>query len=234
VVLSTSHPGTVGDDQSAAGRYRLWDRSRDVSFALDEVLKTPKWAALIDHDRIGFVGHSFGGWTGVSLAGGRYDAAGQRAFCAKTRTKDLYCDATLKDDIASVPAKDSGNSFKDDRIRAFYIMGSGPGQGFAADSLKAISAPFVVDTAQFDEILDPLTNSTNLARQIPTAKEVVRPVGHFAYVPECRWLVGPILSKLADLPLCDDPRGVDRALVHKQVAPDVVAFFDKTLTRPAP
>jgi predicted dienelactone hydrolase len=234
VVLSTSHPGTVSDDQSAAGRYRLWDRSRDVSFALDEVLKTPKWAALIDHDRIGFVGHSFGGWTGVSLAGGRYDAAGQRAFCANSRTKDLYCDATLKDDIASVPAKDSGNSFKDGRIKAFYIMGSGPGQGFAADSLKAISAPFVVDTAQFDEILDPLTNSTNLALQIPTAKEVVRPVGHFAYVPECRWLVGPILSKLADLPLCDDPRGVDRALVHKQVAPDVVAFFDKTLTRPVP
>ena len=87
VVLSTSHPGTVSDDQSAAGRYRLWDRSRDVSFALDEVLKTPKWAALIDHDRIGFVGHSFGGWTGVSLAGGRYDAAGQRAFCANSRTK---------------------------------------------------------------------------------------------------------------------------------------------------
>ena len=89
VVLSTSHPGTIGDDQTVAGRYRLWDRSRDVSFALDEVLKHPKWAALIDADRIGFVGHSFGGWTGVSLAGGRYDPARQRAFCQKPRTKGL-------------------------------------------------------------------------------------------------------------------------------------------------
>jgi len=50
-------------------------------------------------------------------------------------------------------------------------------------------------------------------------------------VPECRWLVGPILSKFAGLPLCNDPTGVDRSLVHKQVAPDVVAFFDKTLAR---
>src|SRR5260370_15219774 len=82
VVLSTSHPGTVGDDQSAAGRYRLWDRSRDVSFALDEVLKTPKWAALIDQDRIGFVGHSFGCWTGISIDGGRYAAASTKACCA--------------------------------------------------------------------------------------------------------------------------------------------------------
>jgi predicted dienelactone hydrolase len=231
VVLSTSHPGTVGDDQSVAGRYRLWDRSRDVSFALDEILRHPKWAAFIDESRIGFVGHSFGGWTGVSLAGGRYDPARQRAFCEKAQKKDFYCDGTLKDDIAGVPAKDAGDSFRDGRIKAFYIMGSGPGQGFAADSLKAITAPFVVDTAQFDEILDAVSNSTNLARQIPNAREAVRPIGHFAYVPECRWLVGPILTKFAGLPLCDDPKGVDRTLVHKQVAPDVVAFFDKTLAR---
>jgi predicted dienelactone hydrolase len=229
VVLSTSHPGTAGDDQTVAGRYRLWDRSRDVTFALDEVLKNPRWLALIDENRIGFAGHSFGGWTGVSLAGGKYDPARQRAFCDNAQSRDFYCDGTLKDDIAGVPAEDAGHSFRDDRIKAFYIMGSGPGQGFAPDSLKSINAPFVVDTAEFDEILDPVSNSADLARQIPGAREVVRPVGHFAYVPECRWLIGQILTKVARLPLCDDPKGVDRALVHKQVARDVVSFFDRSL-----
>src|SRR5215831_7205116 len=231
VVLSTSHLGTVGDDQTVAGRYRLWDRSRDVSFAVDEVLKNSKWAALIDESRIGFVGHSFGGWTGVSLAGGRYDPVRQRGFCQSVEKKDFYCEGTLKDDITGVPAQDAGESFKDARFKAFYIMGSGPGQGFASDSLNSISVPFVVDTAQFDEILDPVSNSANLARQIPTAREVVRPVGHFAYVPECRWLLGPILTQFLGLPLCDDPKGVDRALVHKQVAPEVIAFFDRKLAR---
>jgi hypothetical protein len=100
-----------------------------------------------------------------------------------------------------------------------------------ADSLKSISVPFVVDTAQFDESLEAVANSTNLARQIAGAREVVRPIGHFAYVLECRWLVGPILTKVAGLPICDDPDGVDRALVHKQVASDIVAFFDKTLAK---
>src|SRR5262245_43558219 len=52
IVLSTSHPGTIADDQTAAGRYRLWDRSRDVSFALSEVLPNAKWAALIDESRV--------------------------------------------------------------------------------------------------------------------------------------------------------------------------------------
>ena len=110
-------------------------------------------------------------------------------------------------------------------------MASGPGQGFVAESLKSISVPFVVDAAQFDEILEPLDNSAAIARQIPGAREVTRPVGHFAYVPECRWLIGPVLTSLAGLPLCDDPRGVDRAQVHRQVVPDVVAFFNRNLAK---
>ena len=229
VVLSTTHPGTAGDDQSVAGLYRLWDRARDVSVALDAALANPAWAALIDDTRIGFVGHSFGGWTGVALAGGRYDPLRQRAFCKNTPKRDFYCEGSLKDDVAGVSAQDAGASYKDGRIKAFYVMASGPGQGFAADSLKAISAPFVVDSAQFDEILAVADNSSNLARQIPSAREVVRPVGHFAYVPECKPLIGAVLARAAGIPLCDDPSGVDRAQVHKQVAHDVSEFFGRSL-----
>ena len=219
----------MGDDQTAAGRYRLWDRSRDVSFALDQVLKDPKWAALIDETRIGFVGHSFGGWTGVSLAGGRYDPARQRKFCEGSMPKDAYCDGTLKDNVAVIPAADAGESFKDVRIRAFYIMASGPAQGFSAESLKEISAPFVVDTAKFDEILQPIANSGAFAKQIPGAREIVRPVGHFAYVPECRPVVGKVLAAVAGIPICDDPAGVDRTAAHEQIAGDVIRFFGKAL-----
>ena len=227
LVLSTTHPGTAGDDQTAAGRYRLWDRSRDVSFAIDEILRKHPWAELIDESRIGFVGHSFGGWTGVSLAGGQFDPRLQRAACEKAQKKDFYCDGTLMDDIAGVPAQDAAESFKDPRITAFYIMGSGPAQGFSAQSLKSIAVPFMVDTAQYDEILDPEINSTALARQIPGAKEIKRPVGHFAYVPECRWLIGRMLASQ----ICSDPDGVDRARVHKEVVRDVVEFFNTHFAR---
>ena len=108
-------------------------------------------------------------------------------------------------------------------------MGTGPGQGFSEDSLKAIHAPFVIDTARFDEILEPAANSTRLARLIPRAKEILRPVGHFAYVPECRSVVGPLLARAIGIPLCNDPDGVDRAKVHAQVAQDVIQFFAATL-----
>ena len=229
VVLSTSHPGTLGDDQSVAGRLRLWDRSRDVSFALTEVLKHPKWSALIDENRVAFVGHSFGGWTGISLAGGKFDPLAQRTFCERSPAKDFYCDGTLKDDITGIPMADAAESFKDTRFKAFYIMATGPGQGFSEDSLTSIAVPFVVDTARADEILEAAANSSTLARRISGAREILRPVGHFAYVPECKWLIGPLLARVAGIPICNDPRGVDRGLVHRQVADDVIAFLGKHL-----
>jgi predicted dienelactone hydrolase len=219
----------VADDQTVAGRFRLWDRATDVSFMLDRILNDPNWAPLIDGQRIGFVGHSFGGWTGVSLAGGRYDPLGQRAFCESSAKRDFYCENTLKDDVSQVPAADAGGSFQDARIRAYYIMGSGPGQGFGEESLKAINAPFVVDTAQFDESLEPEANSGTLARLIPGAREIRRPVGHFVYVPECRSIIGPVLTRAAGIPICNDPAGVDRAAVHQQVARDVIQFFNTEL-----
>jgi predicted dienelactone hydrolase len=229
VVVSASHPGTLADDQTVAGRFRLWDRAADVSFVLDQILNDPKWAPLVDGRQIGFVGHSFGGWAGVSLAGGRYDPIRQRAFCETSAMKDFYCDNTLKDDVSRVQAADAARSFQDARIKAYYIMGSGPGQGFSEESLKAISAPFVVDTAQLDEILDPRTNSNTLATLISGAKEIKRSVGHFAYVPQCRSIVGPILTRVAGIPICDDPDGVDRTAVHQDVARDVIQFFNTKL-----
>ena len=153
--LSASHPGTLGDDQTAAGRFRLWDRAVDVSFVLNQILNDPKWAPLIDGRRIGFVGHSFGGWTGVKSRW-RADMI-RRASAPSARLQRRKISIAMHAQRRCIPvqAADAARSFHDARIKAYYIMGSGPGQGFSEESLKAISAPFVVDTAQFDEILEP-------------------------------------------------------------------------------
>ena len=133
---------------------------------------------------------------------------------------------TRKDDIAGVSAHDAAESFRDTRIKAFYIMGSGPGQGFIAESLKSIRVPFIVDTAQFDDVLEPRANSSASTRQIPGAREVIRAAGHFVYAPEC---IGPIPATVSHI--CSDPAGVDRALVHKRVAHDAIEFFTSNLSR---
>jgi predicted dienelactone hydrolase len=226
VVISPSHPGTMNDDRNMAGAIRLWDRSQDVRRVLDQVLADPQWAPLIDSNRIGFLGHSFGGWTGVSLAGGRYDHAAQLAACQAQSPKDMYCTGMTTEDLSAISLAGSEGDYRDARIKAMYLVATGPGRGMTTASLKQISVPIVLDTARLDDVLASPDNSTWLAANIPGATEVVREVGHFSYVPLCR----PLIGKLAASLICSDPAGVDRASVHQAVAANAVAFFDQQLS----
>jgi predicted dienelactone hydrolase len=225
VVISPSHPGTMNDDRTAAGAVRLWDRSEDVRVALTAVLKEPKWAALIDQEQIVFWGHSFGGWTGVSLAGGVFDMNQEMSACKEQNPKDMYCNGLLTEDMSKISLSGIDGNYADSRFKAFYLTATGPVRGMTVPSLKAITTPMLFDTAQFDEVLAPDMNSTWAAKIVPTATEIVRPVGHFVYVPLCK----PIIGKLAAALICTDLKGVERSDVHEKVGTDVVRFFDKSL-----
>jgi predicted dienelactone hydrolase len=221
VVLSPSHPGTMFGDLRPEYRARLWERALDVSLVLDRVLADPAWSERIDAHRIGFAGHSFGGWTGVSLAGGRYSYDRQLQACRDQLGKDQYCTGLVADFDPATPVADGTRSFKDERFKAFYLMASGPAAGFDDASLHAIRMPMVFDTAVADAVLAPGIGSSLFARRIPGAVETLRDVGHFSYAPLCKPLVGRLLAGQ----VCEDPPGVDRAGVHARVAADAVRFF---------
>ena len=226
LVATVTHPNTTGDDITPAGILRLWDRAQDVSAALDQLLSHPTWSARIDAARIGFVGHSFGGGTGAVLAGGVHDAEALFRFCkTPAAAKDSYCEPVAKADQQSLDLSPTKASYRDPRIRGFYIVASAPAQGFTPETLRSVRMPFVVETAKLDEILDNALNSYVFAREIPGATSVDREVGHFAYVPLC--LSGAVPPQAASV--CADPSGVVREAVHSEVADGVVRFLGKHL-----
>jgi predicted dienelactone hydrolase len=226
IVATVTHPNTTADDITPAGIYRLWDRAQDVSALLDHVLADPTWSARIDPQHIGFVGHSFGGGTGVLLAGGTHDADALIRFCkSPAAAKDTYCPFLSKLDPQNLDLRPAKASYQDARIRAFYIMASAPAQGFAIDTLHGIRVPFAVETAEKDEILDNALNSQLFAREIPGAAPVGRAVGHFAYVPVC--IAGSVPPQAATI--CTDPPAVARETAHPLVADAVIQFLKKHL-----
>jgi predicted dienelactone hydrolase len=225
VVVSLSHPGTMADDRTSAGATMLWDRAKDASAVLDALLADAQWSKLIDPNRIGFVGHSFGAHTGVLLAGGVFDPEVQFEFCRHNQ-HDFYCKGSNEVDLSTINLADAKQNHADPRFTAFYLMAPGPAQGFSLASLQQVQAPVAVDVARFDDILIPSENADVFATTIKGAWRVERPVGHFTYVPECKPLLGMLLASQ----ICGDPSGVDRAQAHADMARDVISFMAKSWT----
>jgi len=92
----------------------LRNRPKDISFVIDRAGKEPKLAGIVDMDRIGVSGHSFGAYTAMVIGG---------------MTVDL--------------PEAKGVSFRDPRVRAVLPMspeGSGV-MGITRDSWNAFGAP---------------------------------------------------------------------------------------------
>ncbi len=86
VVLGVSHYGespVFGQDSvDPTSVARFGDRTRDLNFALDYLVSRSRYAARVDPDRVGAIGHSSGGATVMMLAGGQFSAGRLAAYCA--------------------------------------------------------------------------------------------------------------------------------------------------------
>jgi predicted dienelactone hydrolase len=73
IVAAMDHHGNTWNNQIAELFLKIWERPKDVSFVIDQLLQNSNFASYINAEKIGFVGYSLGGHTGVWLAGGRVD-----------------------------------------------------------------------------------------------------------------------------------------------------------------
>ena len=197
-------------------------RAEDLSFALDHLLGDPDWSGRVDGARVGAVGHSSGGGTAVMLAGGVFDAGAMQRYCLTGPARaDRGCDYG-----AGLSGGDGQTRRLDPRIRAVVALDPAFGPGFTAESLTEVAVPVRIVTAVDNDFLPADAHAERYAALIPTSS-VTRlgdGEGHFVFLDE----------RDSDLdangvPLFRDRPGVDRASVHRHVAPLVRAFFDAHL-----
>ena len=95
VVLGVSHFGESpvfgldSVDPTAASRFG--DRTKDINFALEFLLERSKYAANLDANRIGAIGHSSGGSTVLMLAGIPFLSKNMADYCRKNAAEDKGC-----------------------------------------------------------------------------------------------------------------------------------------------
>ena len=175
VVVAPDHPGnTIFDDGDDVPMWlTAWNRPQDVSAAIDVVLRIsgdsrdPLFEA-VDPGRIGAVGHSFGSWTSMMLAG---QVATQGPF-----------------DEVPAEAPPPPWDFRDERVLAAIPMNPG-GYESVAEGLAETPIPILYMASAGDEILPIEEEALPLFEGTPGAGlAMLQGAGHFTYSDMCSFL----------------------------------------------
>jgi predicted dienelactone hydrolase len=165
---------------------KLWQRPRDISLAIDFLLKDPAWAKAIDAEKIGVAGHSQGGFTSLWIGGAKVDPDKYLAFQKGWKNNQMV-PAYLRDELPldASPALD----VRDTRIKAAFAMAPGIIKAFGMDEagLAQMTISAYITVGARDTQTPPEENAAFAAKHIPNAELVVipGPVDHEIFVNEC-------------------------------------------------
>jgi predicted dienelactone hydrolase len=215
VVAAINHPGDNGNDSSKRDTLSLWEqRPEDMVRLLDFMLNDWKDKASVDRTRIGFFGFSFGGYTGLVLAGAKPDFGRLARYCTD---KTGVCAQLHNGEAAPNPPHDA-------RIRAAVIADS-PSEVFTHENLATIEIPLQFWRSALGGGGVGPSGTERVADSLPGKPDLrVVPAGHYGFLPPC----SPQLA--ANLPrFCTDPPGFDRAAFHRDFDASVVRFFREHL-----
>ncbi len=231
IVAAIDHPGTSTFSRDADHARELWERPRDISRTIDQILADPAYAGHVDAENIFMAGHSLGGFTAVALAGGRFDPVKFDTFCA-SGADDIACGVMDRWQVAKSNADRATitRDMSDDRIKAFAVFDLGGTQSFSTNSLGAIDTPMLVIGAPENVHglnLDIESRALNAA--LPAdSRQYLEPAGlsHFDFMGQCTERGLTILKEEEpdDVYVCENGT-TERAREHQEIASSVMTFF---------
>jgi len=225
MVAAIDHFGNTASFDAPKLALQRWLRPRDISAFLDNLLKDPELAPLIDTNRIGFAGYSLGGLTGIWLAGGIADQF-TKPTVGKSPIYELARNATQKD-VDSIDYEQSHKSYKDPRIKAAFLMAPAHGQSFSTNGLKNINIPVFIVVGENDKLTPPAQHAGHFAKSIPGAGyEVFK--GNVSHLVFQNQIQPDKIKCVSHFEYEVDP-SVDVKALHEKTAQLAIDFFNKAL-----
>ncbi len=223
VVAAPMHTGDNFREETAVGTDSwLVDRARHMARTTDYLLGMWPGRSRLDPARVGLFGYSAGGTTGLITIGGTPDLTLVASHCA--RSPELVCQLMKK---GGAPRRvDQTAWIHDTRVKAAVIVAPGFGFAFAPNGLKRVRVPVQLWAGGSDKNT-PLASNAGAVRNLlerPPEFHLVARAEHFSFMPPCG-AMKPLLPPM----LCSDPKGFDRAALHRSFNRDVAKFFNARL-----
>lgn len=241
IVAMPQHRADNSKDDSNPGPDSWAIRPQEVSRAIDAVGRDARFAPLLSLDHVGVYGMSAGGHTALSMAGGRWSAAGFKQHCEANLVDDFQAcvglithltggmfDGIKKWVALAVIRHRFGDttmlSHNDPRVVA-VVAGVPAAADFDMASLATPRVPLGLVTAQGDRWLTPRFHSDRVLQACTTCEHIadLPNGGHGA-------LLSPLPPGLGGLlgDMLNDPPGFDRSQMHG-VDQKITAFFVRHL-----
>lgn len=228
IVCGVKHPDMNPETQQITPS---WHRPLDVSFVLNELLYSD-FGPYIDQDRVGFIGFSMGGLTGIWLAGGISTLFDPDNLYP---TKDFVHNFSYFKYLKGVEWKEFEHfrkNYRDPRIKACFFMSPGWGWVFSKEGLERIKVPIQIVSPEEDNLIVSETNAIRYSNLIPTSNLYLfnGKMSHYIFlnsilderIPE----YDPIGQKRH---LYENLPGISRDQVHEKAVNIASEFFARTL-----
>lgn len=125
------------------------DRPRDVSYLLDELERhnQSEFAGRLDLQSVGVLGHSFGGYTAIALAGASIDFESLQTACDNNLD---YLDISLFLQCRALELPRQTYNFRDPRVTAVFALNPVNTSIFGARGLGQIQIPILLGAGTHD------------------------------------------------------------------------------------
>ena len=131
--------------------YEVIDRPQDITVTLDELerltTQDPTLARQLDLDRVGVIGHSFGGYTALALVGAPLNLPRVRQVCAQERY-NLDFSLVLQCQAVALPVQEYG--LADSRIDVAIALNPVSSPLLGPESIAQIRVPVMILTGSHD------------------------------------------------------------------------------------
>jgi predicted dienelactone hydrolase len=219
IVASVEHHGNSWRSYNPLLSLRFWERARDISFAIDQLMKEKGLKDKINPSKIGFVGYSLGGMTGLALAGAK--AKNVKEIIKLQQEHHREIDAELVDQIDFSEAQ---QSFADRRVKAMVLL-TPAAFIYPPQSLKDVKIPVALVASEGDEVLPFEEHALKIMTHLVPTKLKLLKTSHYVFLNR----VSKIGKDVVRQDLHTDPIETDRITVHKEVGVFASDFFKEQL-----
>lgn len=225
IIAAVDHHGNTWNNKIAECFVKIWERPQDISFVIDRLVQDSRFSPYIDSAKIGFIGYSLGGQTGLWIAGGRV-----RPF-EKPSLKEIQDEQTLdlvsQETIDSIDFSPMRKSYQDSRVSAMFLMAPAFANIFDIHSLQSIQVPVYIVASEGDKVVPLEKSATLLTSQMKRVACTLIPgvASHYVFLNEASRGGHLMLDRSIAL----DPPTVDRKKIHEEIGLAAVEFFDNYL-----